>query len=161
MQWLFPHTQKFALGLFQDAGVIAHLRSTLLPVQYQISSVIVNREQAFNCFVNKAPWIDPVMPEYYCIQSDLYRVPTFLHSQNSRIFQNFIQNSRYNCLFFNVDSTHNWVSVYTLYITSTLFCLHYPKVCIPPLTATHNDLYHFERWVLIKKTQINDLMAAK
>ena len=56
-------------------------------------------------------------------------------------------------IFFNVASTYNWVSVYTLYNTSTLFCLHYPKVCIPPLTATHNDLYHFERWVLIKKTQ--------
>ena len=55
--------------------------------------------------------------------------------------------------FFNVASTYNWVSVYTLYITSTLFCLHYPKVCIPPLTATHNDLYHFERWVLIKKNR--------
>ena len=35
--------------------------------------------------------------------------------------------------FFNVASTYNWVSVYTLYITSTPFCLHYPKVCIPPL----------------------------
>ena len=71
-----------------------------------------------------------------------------------RFFQDFIQNSRYNFLFFNVASTYNWVSVYTLYITSTLFCLHYPKVCIPPLTATHNDLYHFERWVLIKKQKL-------
>ena len=77
--------------------------------------------------------------------------------------QDFIRNSRYNFLFFfNVASTYNRVSVYTLFITSTPFCLHYPKVCIPPLTATHNDLYHFERWVLIKKkTEINDLMAAK
>ena len=63
--------------------------------------------------------------------------------------------------FFNVASTYNWVSVYTLYITSTPFYLHYPKVCIPPLIATHNDLYHFETWVLIKKTEINDLMATK
>ena len=38
--------------------------------------------------------------------------------------------------FFNVASTYNWVGVYTLFITSTPFCLHYPKVCIPPLTAT-------------------------
>ena len=52
--------------------------------------------------------------------------------------------------FLNVASTYNWVSVYTLHITSTMFCLHYPKVCIPPLTATHNDLYCFVRWVLIK-----------
>ena len=77
-------------------------------------------------------------------------------------FQDFIQNSRYNfLLFFNVASTYNWVSVYTLYITSTPFCLHYPKVCIPPLKTTHNDLYHSKRWVLIKETEINDLMAAK
>ena len=57
-----------------------------------------------------------------------------------------------NALVFGLLSTHNWVSVYTLYITSTPFCLYYPKVCIPPLTATHNDLYHFESWVLIKKS---------
>ena len=63
--------------------------------------------------------------------------------------------------FFNVASLYIWVRVYTIYITFTPFCLHYPKVCIPPLTATHNDLYVFERWVLIKKKpEINDLMAA-
>ena len=88
----------------------------------------------------------------------LDRVPTFLHSQNSRILYKI---PGIIFFLFNVASTYNWVSVYTLYITSTQFCLHYPKVCIPPLTATHNDLYHFERWVLIKKTEINDLMAAK
>ena len=91
--------------------------------------------------------------------------PLFYTHKIPGFFQDFIQNSRYNFLFFsNVASTYNWVSVYTLHITSTPFCLHYPKVCIPPLTATHNDLYHFERWILIKKkkkTEINDLMAAK
>ena len=81
----------------------------------------------------------------------IIRVPTFLHSQNSRILYKIP-----GIIFFlNVASTCNWVSVYTLYITSTPFCLYYPKVCIPPLTAIHNDLYHFERWVLIKKKNRN------
>ena len=88
------------------------------------------------------------------------RVPTFLHTQNSRILHK-IPGIIFFFFFFNVASTYNWVSVYTLYITSTPFCLHYPKVYIPPLTPTHNDMYHFERWVLIKKTETNDLMAAK
>ena len=74
----------------------------------------------------------------------------FLHSQNSKIFPGFYTKFQVQfSSFFNVASTYNWVSVYTLYITSIPFCQHYPKVCIPPLTATHNDLYHFERWVLI------------
>ena len=77
--------------------------------------------------------------------------PLFCTHKIPGFFQDFIQNSRYNFLFFNVASTYIWVSVYTLYIASTPFCLHYPKVCIPSLTATHNDLYHFKRWVLIKK----------
>ena len=99
----------------------------------------------------------------FTVTNSLYTgFPLFCTHKIPGFFQDFIQNSRYNFLFFNVASTYNWVSVYTLYITSTLFCLHYPKVCIPPLTATHNDLYHFERWVLIKKPpEINDLMAAK
>ena len=90
--------------------------------------------------------------------------PLFCIHKISGFFQDF---SRILCkipgiifFFFNVASSYNWVSVYTLYITSTPlyitstpFCLHYPKVCMPPFTATHNDLYHFERWVLIKKSR--------
>ena len=84
-------------------------------------------------------------------------LPTFLHSQNTRILYKIPRIIFF--FFFNVASTYNWVSVYTLNITSTPFCLHYPKVCIPPLTATHNDLYHFERWVLIKKKKKQKLMT--
>ena len=43
----------------------------LLFLKLKISLVLVSREQAFNCFVNKTPWIDPAMPEYYCTQSDI------------------------------------------------------------------------------------------
>ena len=55
--------------------------------------------------------------------------------------------------FFLMWPPHTIVKCLHFICITSLFCLYYPKVCIPPLTATHNDLYHFERWVLIKKTQ--------
>ena len=41
---------------------------------------------------------------------------------------------------------------FTYYFYTILSTL--PKSMQNPLTATHNDLYHFERWVLIKKWKL-------
>ena len=59
--------------------------------------------------------------------------PLFCTHKIPGFFQDFIQNSRYNFLFFNVASTYNWVSVYTLYITSTPFCYTTQKYAYLPL----------------------------
>ena len=73
-------------------------------------------------------------------------VPTFLHSQNSRILYKIPG----IIFFFLCGSTYNWVSVYTLYIIyySTPFCLYYPNLPLQPPIMT---CITFERWVLIKK----------
>ena len=66
------------------------------------------------------------LSDSHCILS-----PVNLHNSGFPLFcthkiPGFFQDFRYNFLFFffNVASTYSWVSVYTLYITSTPFCLH-------------------------------------